>query len=404
MTAAAMPDDPYPRITDIAPSRISPKGGTLVTITGANFVAPARVIFQLEDLYDTTYEAEVVSVTDTKIEVLAPAMNLRGLQYQDAGIFVHSAAGTENERFAVTYRNRLIMFDVLQPSIRTVWPNTGTILGGTHVGIFGEGFEPPVRVFFNNVEAKVVEEDLDLVSAIVPPSPSVRYAIIQVVNKANVTGVKFGAFQYVTPMSMTRIVPNEGNSNGGTTVKIQGDSFPEHVQVWIAGVYASVLKSTPTEITALTIPAFDPNCSDKTGNVRITNLDNYDVADNGPSFTFRATPPRFMSIGLIAGERSPVTLADAAAGTFTLGDREIALVFYRGTTNDVTKYELDVPKDFNFPLISCGDGSEVPAPFATTLTFRNQFTGCSTTANVLVRPPKDAPRCETHVRGPREKP
>lgn len=396
LAAAAMPASD-PSISNIAPSRISPKGGTLVTITGENFVEPVRVIVHIEDFWEDEYDAQVVSVSGTEIQVLSPAINMRGEQAKDAGIFVRTGVGTDNPRGVNTYRDRLIMLDVLQPVIRTLFPNTGTILGGTHVGIFGDAFEPPVRVYFNNVEAEVVEAGWGLISVIAPASPAVRYAIIQVVNKTEMSAVKFGAFQYVTPMTMTRIVPNEGSSNGGTVVKIQGDSFPEHVQVIIGGFYASVLKSTPTEITALTGGVFnDESCSDHTGKLRLWNLENYDVVDDGPSFTYRATLPRFTSINLIAGERSVVNVADANAGTFTLDGKGVDLITAEGT-----KFVLDVPRDFAFPQTECSDGRLVPAPYPTTLTFRNQFTGCATSAPVVVRPPKDAPRCGP--RGPRGK-
>src|SRR5437762_3550228 len=122
---------------------------------------------------------------------------------------VWSGVGTEDSATIGTSQPLLIINDILEPRMRATAPRNGPTRGGTRVVIFGDGFEQPLQVFFNDREAQIVEMDLHHVTVLTPPADSVRPAVIRITNRSSGrSGVLFDSFDYVKPIAVAAIVPD----------------------------------------------------------------------------------------------------------------------------------------------------------------------------------------------------
>jgi alpha-tubulin suppressor-like RCC1 family protein len=131
---------PAPTVTKIKPSSGSAAGGTVVTITGTNFVSGATVKFGSV----TAASPEVVSATS--IKVVAPA-NIGGA----AAVTVTTAGGTSSLSSADEFNYKAF--------ITGVSPNSGPLAGGNTVKITGVGFDtaPGATIFkFASTKSKSV--------------------------------------------------------------------------------------------------------------------------------------------------------------------------------------------------------------------------------------------------------
>ena len=120
----------------------------------------------------------------------------------------------------------------------------------------------------------------------------------------------------------------------------------------------------------------DATCSDRSGEIIVTNIDNGDAA-RGPEFTYVIAKPFFIARPpvIFAGGAANVFVGNATRGIpkFTLGGREIRATYFGGTT-----FRIEVPRDF---AESCAESVQ------TILTFNDLATGCSESAPIVVRAP-----------------
>src|SRR5581483_2036330 len=147
------PPSTTPTITTVSPTTGLPTGGQQVVITGTNFIAPVRVLFDIGT--GTPKEAFVVSVSATQLVVLSPAVDLGTGQTQAADIIVITQAGSATEQRVVKSAGFTYQAAVLTPAIRALSPTSGPVSGGTRVTIIGDAFQAPVQVFFGAAEAQV---------------------------------------------------------------------------------------------------------------------------------------------------------------------------------------------------------------------------------------------------------
>ena len=148
------PANTTPTITSISPATGKPAGGDTITITGTNFAAPVRVIFDFGS--GVTKEAQVISASATQIQVISPPIDLGTGQTASATITLFINAGTSTEQKVSASTPFVYQALVLTPIVHTLSPTSGPIDGGTRVTIFGEGFQAPVQVFFGSQEAQVI--------------------------------------------------------------------------------------------------------------------------------------------------------------------------------------------------------------------------------------------------------
>jgi len=414
--APCVPPDPLcpvvPTITSVSPARGRPEGGQIIRITGTNFVAPLRVLFDLGA--PSPAEGLIVSSTETTIDVLTPAINLGVSQQQFlADITVITRAGQSNEQRvtradAFTYENV-----TLTPIVYSLSPTSGPINGGTRVTIFGEGFQAPLQVFFGSAEANVVEVQFGQIIVTAPDARSTNPngsgtvtgpVSVSVVNiRSNTRGTSPQPFRYVAAMQITAISPLFGSSVGGTDVTIDGVGFDAPVQVVIGTsppVEAQVIRVSGTQILIRT-PSLPSACSGGSGPIRVTNIENGDSAVSSNNFTFVAVAPQIISTTspVVAGTSLTATVQNPGVGalgnaTIRFGLGTLTLIPSPATITAGTgtqAFSIAVPlTGFTFPPVSCTTGGGAPGtqpgPIDVPLQFRNVTTGCNDTVTVRIEP------------------
>ncbi|HEY0160377.1 MAG TPA: IPT/TIG domain-containing protein [Thermoanaerobaculia bacterium] len=417
-TVPPVPPVTAPSIESITPAIGRPQGGELIRITGKNFKAPVRVLFDVGAALPL--EGFVVSVSDTLIEVISPAINLGTGQQLAATITVITQAGTATETSIVrtgafTYRN-----EQLVPVISTASPNSGPVTGGTRVTIFGEGFQAPVQVLFGTAEARVINVDFNQIIVEAPTardtSPDGSGAVVGPVDitvrniQSATSAVITAGFAYKAALQITAAGPGSGPFTGGTRVEIDGIGFIGPVSVVIRTAEGDValqpINVSGTRIIAITPAVAIENCEGLDGPIIVTNIINGDQAE-GPSFRFDVPQPIIIDIdpdedGIVTeGDSIEVTVANAQSGLarFRIGNRAVfptATSFDPATGN--ATYTIAVPFNLDFPTETCSIGGaegERDVELTVDVTYENIATGCEDTAtDALTIEPED-PSCQT---------
>jgi hypothetical protein len=403
-----------PTISSISPTFGTPAGGQPVTITGTNFRAPVRVLFDFGAPIGTK-EAFVTSVTPTQITVVTPAVDLAGGQALPATIRVIVGAGAPGEASVTAPTPFNFQLSVLTPAITTLSPASGPIDGGTRVTIFGSGFQAPVQVFFGSAEAQVLNTRFDQIIAIAPTArdtdPNGSGTItgpvaVKVININSATNASLaGAFRYVPKMQITAAGPLIGPATGGTKVTIDGTGFNDPVAVTIGGQAAQPIKVSGTQIVAVTLPLAQLTCGGSSGPIIVTNVDNGDSATaTGLTFTYRTPKPTIIAVNpnsAAAGTAVTIDVSQALPGVnkFTIGDKTLfptsATPTPDGTVTSAFSVTLPTASSFTFPTAACTVGGLTGTqtlPLTLGVTYLNVDSGCTdTAANALtITPPSGA--------------
>jgi|GEM_PF-418230 len=416
------PTPTTPTITSITPATGLPTGNQTVIITGTNFRVPVRVLFDPGN-GQAAKEGFVTNVTPTQITVVTPAFDLGVAQQLVANITVIVEAGTPAEQRVTKSAAFTITAPVLTPVVRALNPTSGPIDGGTRVTITGDAFEAPVQVFFGSAQAQVLNVTFHQIVVISPTardtnpngSGTVTGPIdVRVLNvNSGKSGSAAAAFRYTAKMQITAISPNFGSALGGTDILIDGIGFTSPVTVDVAGVRASVISVTGTEILVRTAPSGNP-CTNTTGPVVVTNVDNGDCDGRSlacPTGTFTGTftyvgvpavitsvtsgPNPTVDSALTVNVQNPgVGLLGNATIAFTVGDKPATVTPQSINTGTGTQpFTVIVPSGLTFPTVACTVGSIAgtkfgPASFG--VTFTNATTGCTATrANAITITPED---------------
>ena len=406
-------------ITSVVPNTGGPEGGTVVTVTGTNFRAPIRVFLNLGG--GNRREAFVVpgSITPTSFQFITPATNLGSGQTLDATIQVFIEQGTPNEQVInvptpFTYRRAQ-----LTPTIVTVSPDQGPIVGGTRITIFGAGFEAPVQVSFSSdggttwSQMQVVNVTFNQIIAITPTARDVLPngsgtltgpVDLRVINiNSGKEAVRASVFRYTPAMQITTVRPLVGTALGGTDVTIDGIGFDQPLQVFIGGVLAQVLRVSGTQILART-GALPSPCGARSGTIEVINTNNGDTAIAPQSFNFIGVNPVITSVtgSLLPGGTATVTIQNPGIGQLGTASIRFSIngvtvvptpsVISTGVGD--TTFTVPIPlTGFNFPTVACTTSAATPGtqlgPLDVSLIFTNATTGCSDTLlnGVRIQPP-----------------
>lgn len=391
------PVDDSPTITSVSPARGRPEGGQILRITGTNFIAPVRVLFDVGA--PSPAEGLIVASTLTTIDVLTPAISLGAAQQFLSDITVISRAGQANER-RVTRADAFTFENVaLTPVVFSLSPTSGAINGGTRVTIFGEGFQAPLQVFFGSAEAQVVEVQFGQIIVMSPDARSTNPngsgtvtgpVPVSVVNiRSNTRATSPQTFRYVAAMQITAAGPTQGPATGGTRVTIDGIGFDAPVAVSIGGVAANPVFVSGTQVIAITAPVRLTGCADVSGPIIVTNVENGDQA-TGPTFIYQVPKPAV--IGVSPSEVSPggsvtVLVANAQPGVNRITINGRAAFITSETINATTgigSFTVTLPTTFTFPTESCVIGSQTGTrqlALQADVTYTNVQSTCSDTAD-----------------------
>jgi hypothetical protein len=418
-TVPPVPPTTAPSIERIEPAIGRPQGGEVVRIIGKNFRAPVRVLFDTGGA--VPLEAFVVSVTDTQIEVISPAVNLGTGQNLPVDVIVITAAGTATEarverEDGFTFRN-----DQLTPVIHTASPNSGPVTGGTRVTIFGEGFQAPVQVLFDTAEARVINVDFNQIIVEAPAgrdtSPDGSGAVVGPVDivvrniNSGTEDLMADGFAYKAALAVIAVGPGAGPYTGGTRVQIDGIGFVGPVAVVVrtpdGDIPLQPINVSGTRIIALTPGIAVEDCESVEGPIIVTNIVNGDQAE-GPGFIFFVLQPVIVNIRpanaadpvINDGDTILITVANAQPGDivrFTIGG---STVFPSGETFDpasgTVTYTVAVPSGLEFPTEACtvnGAEGDIEVAARFDVGYENVSTGCEDVAEDALEVTPSAPAC-----------
>jgi hypothetical protein len=401
-----------PTISGVAPAIGIPGGGERVVITGTNFKAPVRVLFDTGG--PVPLEGFVVSVSDTRIEVVTPSVNLGAGQQLEADIIVINNAGSSGETRVVRTDGFIFRREQLTPVISALSPSSGPVTGGTRVTIFGEGFQAPVQVSFGSAavpawqEAQVVDVQYSQIIVLAPDARSTAPAgsgtvtgpvDVRVVNIfSNTNAVATNGYRYTAAMQITNIAPSQGTISGGTNVVIDGIGFVAPVAVTIAGIPAQPIEVTGTRVIARTAAPLLNSCGGISGPVVVTNVVNGDQAA-GPTFNYVMPIPVVVSVDpaeISEGGSVEVVVANALEGLtrIKIGDRTAVITDQDIDEDGIGTFMVTVPMNFDFETEACTEGGiagEREIPLTVDVIYQHVQTSCTDTAQdaLTIEPPSD---------------
>jgi len=398
-----VPPSTAPTITAVTPSTGLPTGNQTVVITGTNFRAPVRVLFDPGSGL-AAKDAFATLVAPTQINVISPAFDLGVSQQLVVSITVIVEAGAPTEQRTTKASAFTYTAPVLTPVVRAISPTTGPIDGGTRVAIIGDAFEAPVQVFFGSAQVTVLSVTFHEIDVTSPAgrdtSPNGSGAVtgpvdVKVVDvNSGKSTVALGAFRYVNKAQVTAIAPNQGPFTGGTRFTIDGTGFSDPVTVSLDGIAASVIKVSATEIIGISSPIAVTGCADSTGPIVVTNVDNGDFA-NGPNWIYRVLKPAIISVTpSSAAPNTNVQIRVANAVGFpriTLGTVGVNITGQVDNGDGTTTFTVVVPGSLTLTTTACAGASGVSAaqPTAFDVVYLSLATSCTDTLKngLLVLPP-----------------
>jgi hypothetical protein len=121
------------------------------------------------------------------------------------------------------------------PLVLAVIPARGPTVGGIRVQLDGEDFRPGMEIFFDGnpaVHAEVIRPTMALCLL-----PQGRAGIVDVAvrNPDGQTAVLRQSFTYYNTPRPIRVIPNEGPTQGGTPVVVEGEFFVQGSRVTFDG-------------------------------------------------------------------------------------------------------------------------------------------------------------------------
>ena len=224
-------------IISITPAGGSPDGGDTITIIGANFVNGATVSIGSKACTDVTF------VSSSQLTAVTPA----NIGSQDVTVTNPAPdSQTITKALAFTYYN--------EPTVSTLSPNTGSIIGGLVVTITGTNFYSPTTVKFgDNFSSTVIVDNATQIRATTPAGAALGAVNVVVTTHSLPAATVTGGFTYTAPTpTVSKVSPPDGSQKGGTTVTITGTNFYDTPTVTF-GVTASdnVTVDNSTQIRAI---------------------------------------------------------------------------------------------------------------------------------------------------------
>jgi len=383
-----------PFISFCNPSFGPATGGTTLTINGGRFFGDAsttRVVFSAAGI---TREALVTRVTESQITVITPAFPEAVSPTVPVEIRVTLGTNTPNP-LTLTLPNCFAFGTApsTQPSITAVLPSSGTNEGNVRVTIIGSGFEAPVQVFFEvataRVEAQILSVSFNQIVVLTPPAFGAGAPLLNATTTVRVRnvisgreGTLAGAFRYVTPVQLFSINNSQQRVDASfTPVTIFGQGFQAPVAVTLAGIPATVISVSATELLVLPGRPFVTACADVVGPVGVTNINTGNSA-TGLTFRYLVEQTRPFISNVSPSSATAGTSVTISGGNFTgvtsvrFGDRTASF-----TINSDSSISATVPSTgAAAPTCPAGVAAGTPTSVGNvSVTVRNANTGCEST-------------------------
>ena len=189
-----------PTLASISPAYGSLQGGTLVTITGANFTDSADTLVT----FDGIAASQVKIISDNTLTAFTPAHAAGAVAVR---IINRNGGSSLNQGFTYWSGEPLLK----RPTVTRITPNSGSLRGGTLVTIAGSDFTPATTLAFGNklvTPTFINPQELRVTS---PSSPTTG-AVLFFLSNGNFLNVVENAFTYTaaTPPQVQILSPNGG--------------------------------------------------------------------------------------------------------------------------------------------------------------------------------------------------
>ena len=230
-----------PSITLVSPNSGSSTGATVVTITGADFVAGATVTFGGTAATAVTFDSA------TQLTANTPA--------HTAGAV--AVVVTNPDAQLVTSVGAYTFTAAAAPTVASVSPSSGTTGGGTAVTITGTGFAAGAGVTLGGIAATgVTVVSATQVTATAPAHAAGAVAVV-VRNADSQSGTLGADYTYAAAAAptVTSVAPASGSKDGGTVVTITGTGFLAGVSVDFGGTAGTSVVVVGTTSITVTTPA-----------------------------------------------------------------------------------------------------------------------------------------------------
>ena len=248
------------KIFSLSPTSGPNEGGTRVTILGEGFGSQVQVYFTNGPLV----EAQIVSLTSTRIEVITPSAT--GPNAPNANQRVSLRLVDPVTGASVTQANAFQYgADSSGLFVSSISPNQDTYLGGTLVTLFGQGFEEPVAVGLAGFGQQIISVTG---TQIVVRTARVNLSCASVSGATTVTNIETNelitngpTFTYLPIVPrVIGVTPSSGAEAGGNQITIIGSAgvnagFVSPLRVLVNGVLANVQTVSTTQIV-VTAPRF----------------------------------------------------------------------------------------------------------------------------------------------------
>ncbi len=228
-----------PTLVGLNPAYGALPGGTLVTITGANFTDSADTIVT----FDGIPASNVKIISDTTLTLLTPAHTAGAVAVR---IVNRKGGSSLNQGFTYWSGEPLLK----RPTVSRITPHSGSLRGGTLVTITGSDFTPATTLAFGNklvTPTFVSPQELRVTS---PSSPTTGVVLFFLSN-GNFLNVVENAFTYTapTPPQVQVISPNGGEVlYAGSTTTIRWRSSDDRS---VARHRLALLSTNGTVLTEL---------------------------------------------------------------------------------------------------------------------------------------------------------
>jgi hypothetical protein len=269
--AAYVAQSTSPFVTSVVPPVGPLAGGTTVTIYGSGFTGATAVKF------GTASATNLVVNSATQITVTNPSGTVGAVD-----VTVTTPNGTSIISAADQFNY------VTVPTVTSVSPTAGPLVGGTVVTITGTSFAGASTVYFGTIAATAIYVASSTQIQAVAPAESAGMVDVTVVGAGGTSGVvATDHYTYAPIPVVTSVAPLGGPLAGGTTVTIIGTGFTGATVV----DFGAVAATNVVVVSATKITASSPTAT-VTGPVDVTvttpgGVSGTSVAD---LFTYQITP------------------------------------------------------------------------------------------------------------------
>lgn len=228
---------PPPTLTAVAPANGPVQGGTLITLTGRDFLPGATVRLGGVPAFAVTVTSPTTATAVTNSS--APGTVEVQLVNPDTQSSTLAAAFTYDPA----------------PTLLSLSPVVGSTAGGTTVTLTGTGFLTGAAVLFGTRPATDVTVVSSTELTVSTPARPVGVVSVTVRNPDAQSAELPRAFRFITPPTVTAATPNTGDVAGGTVVRLSGSGFAAGSTVSFGGTAAAqVSVVSATELDAVTPP------------------------------------------------------------------------------------------------------------------------------------------------------